>query len=193
VIKAVIFDCFGVLTVDTWVEFCGTLPEGEVADTARRLNHQYDSGKISLKEFLDEVSRVTGRVRSDIVAIFTHPAATKNARLFEYIQELSSKYKIGLLSNVGTNWVREDFLNTEEQKLFSAMVFSYEIGTTKPDPKAYEAIANKLGAKPSEAVFIDDQLAYCEGAEDFGMKAIVYSNFPQIKTELEQTLSAANN
>ena len=73
------------------------------------------------------------------------------------------------------------------------MVFSYEIGTTKPDPKAYEAIANKLGAKPSEAVFIDDQLAYCEGAEDFGMKAIVYSNFPQIKTELEQTLSAANN
>ena len=88
---------------------------------------------------------------------------------------------------------RSEFLSEDDQKMFSAMAFSYEIGTTKPDPKSYEVIADKLGVNPDEVVFIDDQPRYCEGAEAFGMKAVVYKNFPQMKAELEALISPVSD
>jgi len=70
------------------------------------------------------------------------------------------------------------------------MVFSFEIGATKPKPQAYEAILTKLAVKPKDAVFIDDQPHYCESARAVGMQAIRYEDFEQMKAELEKILAA---
>jgi HAD superfamily hydrolase (TIGR01509 family) len=189
-IKAVIFDCFGVLTADAWVEFCKSLPAGEVVDSSRKLNHQYDAGKIGLEEFLSQVTKITGRDRLELERIFNHPSRAKNQELFEYIKELKPKYKIGMLSNIATNWVRESFLSHEEQELFDAMAFSYEIGATKPEPLTYETITKMLDVSFSESVFIDDQPRYCEAAGELGMQAIWYQEFGQMKKDLEAILSS---
>lgn len=191
-IKAIIFDCFGVLTTDLWKEFCSTLPKGEIIQKAKDLNHQYDAGAISLDYFIKNVHEVTGRDPTVIERIFTNRDSVKNEILLRYIQELKKNHKIGMLSNVATNWVRDYFLSPEEQQLFSAMVFSFEVGIGKPDAEIYKLTLQKLGAEPNESIFIDDNERYCQAAKDLGVKAILYKDFEQMKVELEQVLNEAN-
>ncbi|OGL34530.1 hypothetical protein A3F65_02715 [Candidatus Saccharibacteria bacterium RIFCSPHIGHO2_12_FULL_47_16b] len=187
--KAIIFDCFGVLTKDWWREFCATLPEGPVLEKAKELNHQYDAGLISLQDFVAAVHKITGRKPEPIEDIFVSPEPMKNTELLEYIKQLKPKYKIGIISNVGTNWIRDYFLTEEEQALFDDMVLSFEVGTTKPDPRIYEMAAERLGVKPEEVIFIDDLEPYCEAARGVGMQSIVYQDFVQLKTALQKILT----
>src|SRR3989338_6430000 len=178
-IKAIIFDCFGVLTKDWWREFCATLPEGPALEKAKELNHQYDAGLISLSCLVEAVHRITGRAPQPIEEIFSSPEPMKKTELLEYIKLLKPKYKIGIISNVGTNWIRDYFLSKEEQALFDDMVLSFEAGTTKPDPQIYQLALERLGVKPEEAVFVDGIGRYCRAAEQLGMKSVTYVGFNQ--------------
>lgn len=187
-IKAIVFDCFGVLTSDSWKEFCSTLPNEEVVKTARNLNHMYDAGHITQREFIDELVRITNCPIGQIEQIFTDDMP-KNTQLLSYIKVLKPNYKIGLLSNVASNWINDNLLNKEEQALFDEMVFSFEVGMTKPDPQIFEITCQKLAVKPAEAVMIDDIERYCEAAKSIGMQAIVYSDFHQLKHDLGEVLS----
>jgi putative hydrolase of the HAD superfamily len=50
-----------------------------------------------------------------------------------------------------------------------AIVLSFELGARKPQPAIYRAALDALGAKNDEAVFVDDQAAYCDGAARLGI------------------------
>jgi HAD superfamily hydrolase (TIGR01549 family) len=193
-IKAIIFDCFGVLTKDWWREFCSTLPPGEITQKAHELNHKYDAGELKLKDFVGQIAELTGRQSDEVEKIFASPVPEKNNVLLGYIRELKSKYKIGLISNVGTNWIRDEFLTADELALFDDMTLSFETGVTKPHPEMYKTAAERLGVKLEEAVFTDDIESYVSAAEAIGMKSIVYKDFNQFKSELEKILTTdANN
>lgn len=189
--KAIIFDCFGVLTADGWHEFRTSLP-AEQQGPASDLNHQYDAGIITKEEFISLVARRTKKP-VELVRHVLDDKQPKNQQLLAYIQELKKRYKIGLLSNVASNWIREEFLNSEEQKLFDAYILSFEEGTTKPDPQMYQTAAERLGVLPEECIYIDDIDRYAAAAEDEGMKGIVYSDFTTFKKELEALLTDPNN
>ncbi len=186
-IKAIIFDCFGVLTSDSWKEFCASLPEGPGLEKAHELNHAYDAGFITLREFAEGVHQATGKTPMQVEQLLDNEVS-KNTALLEYISELKQNFKIGLLSNVGTNWIRDRFLTQSEQALFDDMVLSYEAGTTKPDPRIFELACSRLQIEPSAAVMIDDIERYCEAARDVGMKAVVYVDLQQLKQDLEPIL-----
>lgn len=46
------------------------------------------------------------------------------------------------------------------------------LGASKPDRRAYEAIAKRLGVAPEECLFIDDEWPCVMGAHDAGMMAV---------------------
>lgn len=188
-IKALIFDCFGVLTTDTWRAFCDSLPPDADVGKARELNKQYDAGLITKQEFVDQVYEATGQHPRQIEEMLSNEIA-KNSILIDYIRELKSRdYLIGLLSNVATPWITDTFLSPEEQEIFDAMIFSYEVGMTKPDPRIFMLVCERLRVGPHEAVMIDDIESYCEAAKAEGLKAITYQDFSQLKQDLELLLS----
>ena len=184
-IRAVVFDCFGVLTTDTWKLFVASQPPNVNVSGLRDLNHQLDAGLIDTETFLKEVYDLTGSQPIQVEKLLNNEIA-KNTQLLDYIKELrKANFKIGMLSNISTNWIRDDFLNPEEQALFDEMVFSYEVGMTKPDPRIFSIVCERLGKDPSEVVMIDDVLSYCAGAESIGMSAIQYIDYAQCKAELD--------
>jgi len=187
VIKAIIFDCFGVLTGDHWKEFVASLPV-EQADEARALNRAYDANILSNDEFLTAIESLTGK-RSEYVQGLLDKELSKNSDLLNYIKSVRSNYKIGMLSNIASDWITEEFLSQDEQNLFDAMVFSYEIGASKPDVRAYRAVCERLGVGYSDCVFVDDSEGYCLAARELGMRAIWYKDFEQMKAELEEILN----
>lgn len=188
-IKAIIFDCFGVLTTGFWKEFCATLPDDKL-ERARELNRKRDSGEISNIEFVDGIESLTGRKPPSLDDPAMQRHLVKNTGLMAYIERLKPNYKIGLLSNVGSDWIEKEFLTPKELGLFDTLVASYKTGLIKPDPRIYGLVLEKLDVKPQEAVFIDDIDEYCAGARSLGMQAITYKNFVQMKAELDQILAA---
>lgn len=178
-IKAIIFDCFGVLTGDLWKEFMATLPTDQ-HKKAHDLNYALDSGHMTHSDFYQAIHELTGREPKEVEDIINSDMQ-KNQALLTFIKELSKKYKLGILSNISSSWITDHFLNKQEAALFDAMVFSYQIGVTKPDPKAFKAISSKLDCAVNECLLVDDNPSNCAAAKQLGMKAIVYKNFTDFK------------
>ena len=186
-IKAIVFDCFGVLVTEGWLAF----KDEHFTDNptsfqeASELNQQADAGVITRQEFVEKVASLADVPAETVVRVLTNNAP--NERLFEYISELKESYKIGLLSNASAN--RLDSLFTPAQiELFDATVLSVESGFIKPSQQAYEAIARQLNVGLDETIFIDDQERHCTGAREAGMQAIVYTNVGQLKNDLTELL-----
>jgi putative hydrolase of the HAD superfamily len=57
---------------------------------------------------------------------------------------------------------------------FDAVILSFEVGAMKPDPAIYrEALARVGGPDPARSVFVDDQVAYCDGAAAVGLQTFL--------------------
>ena len=189
-IKAVVFDCFGVLTSDGWLPFAQKYfgDSALLKQEAHDLNRQVDSGFLGYDSFVHQVSNMA---KIDLVdAQQQIEGNIANQQLFDYITSLKKNYKIGMLSNAGANWL--DKLFTPEQlDLFDATALSFELGLIKPDPRTYTAICERLGVEPNEAVFVDDIQRYVTGAQDIGMKGVWYKTNDQLKVELEALLKSS--
>lgn len=166
-----------------------TLPESQ-RQAARDLNQAYGAALIPKDEFLRGIKELTNNRPLDIDKVVDHEYITnKNTQLLEYIAKLKEDYKIGLLSNVGSNWIREQFLTADEQGLFDGFVFSYEVRMVKPDPRIFRLIAKKLDVALEACLLVDDVQYYCEAASSLGMKAVYYQNFQQTKSDLQKLLA----
>ncbi len=187
-IKAVVFDCFGVLTNDGWLGFKSQYLHDEAArDEAMALNRQADSGYISQGQFEQELARLAGVDEATVQRVVD--GHTPNNELFDYIREvLKPRYAIGLLSNVSADYTAELF-TADQNALFDAKTFSYELGVVKPHHAMYESIATKLDALPEECVFVDDREAFVTGAKEVGMQAIWYRGNDQLKLDLPALLN----
>src|SRR5581483_4729130 len=187
-IKAIIFDFFGVVGTRGLAQFRRDHIKGDEAKDKqiRRLKDLLNIGQIGYDDFIDGLARISGIAR-DTVLSYTEEYQP-NSKLLDYIKaNLESKYKLGIISNSGADWVEK--IIGEDKKLFDDIVLSYQTGHIKPDAEIYELSAKNLKVKPEECVFIDDILKYCQGAEAVGMNAIWYKNFGQFKTELEKLLT----
>jgi putative hydrolase of the HAD superfamily len=49
------------------------------------------------------------------------------------------------------------------------VILSFEVRAAKPDARIYEVALERLGMEAGEAVFVDDQARYCDGAAALGI------------------------
>lgn len=62
---------------------------------------------------------------------------------------------------------------------FDAIVLSFEVGAHKPEPAIYqEALRRVGGVAPERAIFVDDQVEYCDGAAALGMRSYLIAREP---------------
>ena len=186
-VKAIIFDCFGVV-VGKGIWHIYDLAGGDSVRDAEYLDEvlfRANSGQISSVEFHKAITKklsIGVDEWKDLAAREEKP----NIELIEYIRDkLKPRYKIGFLSNVN-HGVIDRKLPKEWQALFDDMVISAEVGMVKPEPEIFKLAANRLGIRPEECVFTDDIQKYLKGAESVGMKAILYEDFNSFKAELEE-------
>lgn len=108
--------------------------------------------------------------------------------LLAYIETLRSGYKTGMLSNAweGTREYVERKYGLLE--VFDRVLFSYEAGVRKPDPRIFEIMLSFLDVQPGEAVFIDDFEKNILGAQKAGIQAIRFLTPAQVVEELTNFL-----
>jgi len=188
-IRAIIFDCFGVIITDVLQsireDLAQTNPEGAEAikDIIAANNH----GFIEPGETNERIATILGISSGDFRRQIAQGEA-RNDKLLTYILGLRATYKTGMLSNIAGTSLARRFPDDELKSYFDVVVASSDIGFAKPERQAYEIVADRLNLRCDECVFIDDRELFCEGATSVGMCAIVYTNFAQCKYDLETLL-----
>lgn len=183
-IKALIFDCYGVLVEDALamilVELKKTDPE--LANKIIVLVDKVVDGTMEPAEYQQQAATLLGMTSEEYVNKLRE-GQIKNVALLEYIEELKTNYKIGLLSNVAKHGLYRHFTGEELHRYFDVVVESGDIGFAKPNAQAYEITADRLGVRLDGCIMIDDQDSYCEGARRVGMNAVKYKSFTQFKRD----------
>ena len=187
-IKALVFDCYGVLVTDSWLPFKNEQfgHNADLMEKAGYINKQSDMGNMSYDDFIQSLADLANMPSSQVMRSIESNAP--NSQLFKYIRELKKSYKIGMLSNVGSD-VLEDLFQNGELEVFDATALSYETGYVKPDSRAYKAAAERLGVELHECVMIDDIERNCTAAQEIGMQAVFYKDFDGFKNDLAKILA----
>lgn len=182
-VKAVIFDCFGVLYTDSKQSLLDIVAQ----DRRQELQDLFTSnnyGYFGRQEYLRQAAEIVGRTETEVAEYIAHEHHLNTTLVTLISEQLKSEYRIGLLSNIGREWIDDFFSRHQLHELFDEVVLSGEEGLTKPHPAIFELIASRLGLEPADCVMIDDIPENCQGAEMAGMQAIHYVSNQQLLEEL---------
>lgn len=189
-IRALLFDCFGVLYPDTyWTmadEYLGSqLPSKR--DDLHDLVRQVDLGSITRDQLWHRFATLVG-VHADDVYKRLQEFAGLDQRLLSFIDDHKNEYKFGMISNVGHGFLERMFVDRPADDYFDEITLSSDVGLVKPDERIYLITAERLGVRPEECVFIDDLETNVEGAKRAGMHAICYKGYNDFMGEIEALL-----
>jgi putative hydrolase of the HAD superfamily len=177
VIKAVIFDFFGVL-VGKGFEYTYRNAGGDPVKDHLFIEDmlgQSNLGMINENEFnVSMSSRLNIDLDKWLKAV--KQAEQADDDLLDYIVELRKSYKTAILSNSNRGVVREKVGHDRLEQCFDLIVVSAEVGLVKPDAAIYDLTAEKLGVQDKECVFIDDRKPFTEAANLVGMTSILYQD-----------------
>ena len=180
-IKAIVFDCFGVLMIDTTTAYQDLHPE--VSSDLIDVNRQADVGFISQMEQIELYKMLTGDDEKTIVNYLSKEHRL-NEPVVQLIKQLKVNFSVGMLSNIGSSWYQQ-LVPEEVRDLFDVTVLSHEIGMVKPFPEIFEYLLNQLNMDPHQVLFIDDILDNCEGARAVGIAAIKYEGIEDLKQKIQ--------
>ncbi len=185
-INTVIFDIGNVLAPFGWEETFADLFDEETAARVakatvlnRTLWDEFDRGALSDEEIIDSFKKsdpdIADLIEDAVWEIYKRKTPYEYAE--RWIKRLKEQgYKIYLLSNYG----RTAFNMSKPQftflKYVDGGVISYQVEITKPDDRIYMILCQKYGISPNEAVFIDDNKANIEAADNLGFFTVLHED-----------------
>lgn len=189
-IKAVIFDCFNVLVMNSLKAKAEEAHRAkpELGDELRDLGIAVDRGMVDRREYIKKMAEMIEMDERDLESSIKDSLSI-NVGLVDFAKSLRERYKLGMLSNVsGRDRLDNIFVNNELEEIFDVVVASGDVGVVKPESAIYQLTSDKMGLRPDECVFIDDVQAFCDGAEATGMRAIHFKSTQQCITDLSKLL-----
>lgn len=181
-IKAIVFDFFGVIHTDiynAWLSRHGLSRAGDLFDAS----NEVDIDAITPYEFFTRLGTHTGQTAQEIEREFEMVALDEN--VIALIKELRASYTVGLLSNASGPFLRRILQSEQIEPLFDPILISGEVKMIKPSQEIFELLLRQLNLKPQQVVFIDDNPQHVVGAKKVGIDAIQYQNIDQLKQELK--------
>jgi putative hydrolase of the HAD superfamily len=152
--------------------------------------HAYDEGKLTGFAFWQRLCAHAGLKRSadEIEELNQWDArmwTTQDPAMVKWHAQLKARgLKTAVLSNMGDSVHASIMRAFPWLKDFDVLVWSYELGYAKPDPRIYLHTLAELGTQAAETLFVDDKAANVEAAQALGIEGLVYSTMEKMKAEL---------
>jgi putative hydrolase of the HAD superfamily len=191
-IKAIGFDCGGVIVGLSGPLFMQKASEllgvelKTLSDIYFKFNHLMNNGEVSREDFWKKiVQELNVEDRFDDLIKLTKETTTEiNGSVLGLVDKLRMRgYKVGLLSNNTTDEAKR----LEDIGLFGhfdVRIISSEVGMSKPDPRIFHLLIERLGIKPEELAFIDDAERSLSRASEVGFDPILFTDYDSLVREL---------
>lgn len=99
---------------------------------------------------------------------------------------LARGVRVALLSNM----VKEIGMHLRDAmglfRHFTHVTYSFEVGAVKPEPAIYRHVLEGAGARPDEALLVDDREVNIAGAQAIGMHGLVFRGHASLIEEIER-------
>lgn len=195
-----VFDIGGVLEITPdleidrqWESRLG-LGRGELPERMRDVWRDGSIGTITLEQvhqaLRDRLSLDERTLAAYMADLWREYLGTANTELIEYTRGLRPRYRTGILSNsfVGAREREQAAYGFED--LVDEIVYSHEVGVSKPSPTIYALVCERLSVLPEEMVFLDDSDPCVAGARDAGIHAVRYHDNAQALAEIGDLLGS---
>jgi len=195
-IKAVIFDWGGVL-IDNPTE--GILQysrealgigTGCMLAAYRKLMPYFQEGRISEEEFWKGVRRRTGakgQLPASLWLTAFEKSYVERTDVFAVAADLHGRgFRTAILSN--TEKPARPLMNREPYRIFDPIVLSWEVGSSKPQRRIFEALIEALASDPPEILLIDDVEANVTAARDLGLQGLLFTDAEKLRKDLAPLL-----
>jgi putative hydrolase of the HAD superfamily len=100
-----------------------------------------------------------------------------------FFEKLAKNYRLALLSNTDPIHMSNEEARFSFFRFFPIRIYSYRVGTSKPDPLIFREALNACKVRAEDAVFIDDVPAYAEAALRLGITGIVFQSPEQLQAD----------
>jgi putative hydrolase of the HAD superfamily len=179
-INAIIFD-FGDVFINldkqATVKELKNLGLSQWNEDLKQLNIQFETGKISQEQFIDGIQKHIPNASTDEI-LKAWRAILLDFPLYrlEFLQMLSQKYRLFLLSN--TDAIHIDTFEQNNgpsfygdfYKCFEKVYFSFEIEMRKPSTEIYNYILNEHDLQAKRTLFVDDKKENTDAALSLGFQ-----------------------
>jgi putative hydrolase of the HAD superfamily len=102
-----------------------------------------------------------------------------------FLEKLSTRFRLGLLSNTDPIHVAHLESTYSFFKYFPARTYSCTVAASKPNPVIYQKALMASKVRAEEALYIDDIPAYVEAAQRLGMSGIVFQSPEQLQKDMK--------
>ena len=194
-IKTLFLDIGGVLLTNGWDRYTRqkavkkfNLDADELSDRHGIFFETYEAGKLTLKEYMDNVIFYQQRNFTEMDFknfMFSQSTAIKGS--VEYFMAIKKKYKINILalSNEGRELNEYRIKTFKLDKLFDLFISSCYVHLRKPDKDIFRMACDISFTESKHALFIDDRIIHVQIAGSLGINAIQFKNLSGTKKQLE--------
>ena len=184
-IKAVLFDFDGVLTLDE----SGSLSTCKYISSAtgitmdvfwneyKKYNFDLLKGTLKHEEIWDKICEGMGQDISIDVLYDSFINTPINFEMLKVVQELKEKnFKIGMVTDNKADRIEKIVYYHQWHDIFDSIAVSAEIGSSKKEEKIFLSIFERLSVNPEECVFIDNSKENLIVPQNLGVKTIFFDD-----------------
>jgi len=149
-------------------------------------HHKYERGEITGSDFFKAVKKsfpISNSLTEEQFWNAWSMLVGEETEVVKIMNKLTSKYPVWLLSNTNPYHILEE----ERFKLFDKItggIYSFEVGSRKPEEKIYIKAMEIAGTSASESLFVDDLIENIEMASELGMNAIHFKTISDFNQQL---------
>ena len=183
--KVILFDFFGVISSEVSpIFFKRYFNEEEAKIVKEEIMSKGDKGELNEEEIYDLIAKRVNETPLKVKEDFKKLIHI-NYELVNYIKELKKEYKIYLLSNAVSSFLRRILKENNLYELFNEVYISGEIKLIKPYKEYFNYVIEKENLDPSMCIMIDDNKKNIEGAISCNLNGIVFTNNKDLKEKLD--------
>ncbi|MCL4511744.1 MAG: HAD family phosphatase [Bacteroidetes bacterium] len=148
----------------------------------------FESGKLSLDEYLDRVVFYDERRFShEDFKAFMYDQSQPFPEMLELIRNLKAKYnlKVGVVSNEGRELTEYRIKKFGLGKFVDFFISSCFVHFRKPDADIYRIALDVAQVSPDKSVYIDDRAMFVNMAQGLGINSIRHTSYQATRSALD--------
>ncbi|MBU1038827.1 hypothetical protein KKC17_01120 [Patescibacteria group bacterium] len=188
-IKAIIFDWFGVCTTENWADCLARelsaklkIDDGVIRSEFKKVLQPFAAAELTDREFLQKFLATldpNGQVDDYLYLFNTIPQV--NWSVLQLAGELKKKYKVYLLSNNFGPVFPNYQIKVNFREYFNELFLSHQLKVSKTNPKVWDLVLAKIPFLPAEILFIDNKQKYLALATERGLSTILFKDAQQLR------------
>ncbi|RLD12229.1 MAG: hypothetical protein DRI44_01375 [Chlamydiae bacterium] len=156
----------------------------------RREQDLLETGKMTIQQFFSRLKGKIGlKMEFEQFEDVWCSMFSLNEDVLRFANELSSNYKIFLLSNTNKTHINHLYKEFPVFDFVSGTALSHELGYLKPSQEFFNKALEKLNINAGESIFIDDSEINVKSANESGITAFKFDNLEKLKDDLAPFLT----